>query len=58
MKEDMHMTIKNFSFKIILNGIGKTAEEAWEDAVEGFMLDPGPTPEPDEYEVEEIEEEE
>lgn len=32
-------------FRIYLNGIGETVEEAWEDAVEGFMLDPGAPPE-------------
>lgn len=48
---------KNFRFTIILNGLGNTPEEAWNDAVEGFMLDPGPVPEPNEYEIEEEEDE-
>ena len=49
--------MKVYRFTIVLNGIGKTPDEAWDDAVEGFMLEPGPMPEPDEYEVvEELEE--
>lgn len=31
-------------FTIYINGIGETIEEAWEDAVEGFILDPGSPP--------------
>ena len=31
-------------FTVYLNGIGATIEEAWEDAGEGFMLDPGSPP--------------
>ena len=30
-----------FIFPIVLNGYGETPKEAWEDALEGFMADPG-----------------
>jgi hypothetical protein len=42
--------MKHYEFPITLSGDGNTPDEAWEDAVEGFMLDPGITP--DEFTVE------
>jgi hypothetical protein len=44
-----------YVFPIELGGLGNTPEEAWNDATEAFTNEPGPTP--DEYRVEEIEEE-
>lgn len=32
---------KIYNFKIVIGGTGKTAEEAWRDATEGFSQDPG-----------------
>jgi len=34
------MKTKMFEFKVWIRGYGKTKEEAWEDAIEGFMPDP------------------
>lgn len=39
---------RTYHFTVILAGTGKTVEEAWADAVEGFSLDPGI---PDDYEI-------
>jgi len=36
--------MKEYEFKIYLNGVGDTAEEAWIDAVECFSIDPGSSP--------------
>ena len=33
--------MKNFMFTVVLSGDGNTPEEAWRDAIEAFMLDPG-----------------
>lgn len=40
--------MKRFIFRIELQGFGRDVQEAWNDAVEHFELDPGPPPE--EYE--------
>jgi len=48
--------MKRYEFTITLSGIGATPEEAWEDAVTGFSVDPG-TPDYDRMTEEEIEEE-
>lgn len=45
--------MKIYNFPITLSGYGETPEEAWRDAIEGFTLDPGPTPIEGEYSVEE-----
>ena len=37
-----------FTFPIVLSGSGETAEAAWDDAVDGFSLDPGTCPGPEE----------
>jgi|TARA_R100000306_G_C4286278_1_gene97702 hypothetical protein len=37
-----------YEFPICLAGLGDTPEEAWDDAVEGFILDPG---HPDEHKI-------
>ena len=37
--------MKSFIFTIELRGFGDTPEQAWNDAFENFMLDPGPAPE-------------
>ena len=42
-------------FTITLGGYGDNPDECWNDAVEGFLTEPGPTP--DETEYEETEEE-
>jgi hypothetical protein len=39
------MIMKSFIFTIKLRGFGDTPEQAWHDAFENFMLDPGPAPE-------------
>ena len=44
-----------YQFKVILNGTGDTPDEAWRDAIEGFIMDPGVTPSPEDYTVEEEE---
>lgn len=36
--------MKRYQFKIGLQGEGETMDEAWEDAVEGFIEDPGAPP--------------
>jgi len=36
-------------FSILINGYGNTIEEAWADAVEGFIHEPGIAP--DEFDV-------
>lgn len=45
----------NYTFKVHLGGCGNSPEEAWNNAVEGFMMEPGPTPGEDEYTVEPLE---
>jgi len=42
-----------YEFTITLGGSGDTVEEAWEDAIEAFSLDPGVPPK--EYTTEEEE---
>ena len=32
--------MKQYSFQIVLRGLGDSAEEAWQDATERFALDP------------------
>lgn len=32
---------RRYFFKIELSGVGKTSDEAWQDAVEAFIQDPG-----------------
>ena len=36
--------MKRFTFKVELSGLGKTCEEAWNDATEQFAMEPGPAP--------------
>lgn len=38
------MMSKYYEFPITLGGWGDSEEEAWSDAVRGFIADPGPTP--------------
>ena len=40
-----------YIFKVTISGFGNNAEEAWDDATQGFSQDPGPVP-PDEFEFE------
>ena len=42
---------KTYHFTIVLSGTGVTVREAWNDAVEGFSLDSGITPDESEYEI-------
>lgn len=42
---------KNFEFTVYLAGTGNTPEEAWGNAVEGFIMDPGICPEEDSIEI-------
>jgi len=46
--------MKRFEFCVWLSGYGETMEEAWEDAVESFVQDPGSPP--DTYTVQTINE--
>jgi hypothetical protein len=39
--------IDGFEFTITLYGFGDNPEDAWDMAVEGFILDPGPVPGPE-----------
>ena len=50
--------MKNYTFVVRLGGCGKNPQEAWDDAVEGFMLDPGPCEEDSIEDVEELDEDE
>jgi len=34
--------MKYYTFKLNSVGLGNTPEEAWDDVVEGFTVDPGP----------------
>jgi hypothetical protein len=44
-------------FNITMNGTGRTLEEAWDNALEGFVVDPGVCPdEPDEVHCEDCDE--
>ena len=47
--------MKTYHFKVILAGSGNNIDEAWQDAIEGFSLEPGCPPE-DEF-IEEVENE-
>ena len=40
-----------YQFTVTLLGYGNTPDKAWQDAAEGFSLDPGPTPEAGEYKL-------
>jgi hypothetical protein len=40
-KNNLEKGTKNFTFKVFLGGVGKTAKEAWNDAIEGFTCEPG-----------------
>jgi hypothetical protein len=53
MKKTKKEKYYNFIFPLTLTGIGKTADEAWEDAVSQFIQDPGSTP--NEFKKEEVE---
>lgn len=48
--------MKRYEFNITIAGYGETADEAWEDACEGFSQDPGATPDESEYTVEDEDE--
>jgi hypothetical protein len=48
--------MRSYTFAIALRGYGDTPEKAWNDALENFMLDPGPAPEEFIMEDDEIEE--
>jgi len=48
--------MKTYIFTICLIGSGNDEDDAWDNAVEGFTLDPGVTPESDS--IEEVEEDE
>jgi len=50
--------VKGYLFTITISGYGENADEAWQDACEGFSMGPGPTPEENEYELVEVENEE
>ena len=50
--------MKRYEFTITIAGYGKNPDEAWEDAVEGFVLDPGATPDKSEYKVKKVDEKE
>jgi len=43
----------HYTFSVGLSGHGKNADEAWQDACEGFSQDPGATPDEFEFEPEE-----
>lgn len=45
------MEEKTYQFTIYLTGIGTTPEDAWNDAVEGFMQEPGCCPDESDYEI-------
>jgi hypothetical protein len=47
---------KEIDFTIVLHGRGRTVEEAWDEAVESFTMDPGAGFYEDITEVEEVEE--
>lgn len=41
MVKQKFKTLYRYEFPIRLSGVGTTPEEAWEDAFEAFMQDPG-----------------
>jgi len=41
MKRHEKNTFRHFEFKVTLSGYGKTPLEAWNEAIEGFYLEPG-----------------
>lgn len=47
--------MKKYEFNVVLSGTGETKETAWEDAVEGFMSDPGATPEDEDIKISDVE---
>ena len=48
--------MKTYHFSITIAGSGDDEDEAWRDATEGFMQEPGPTP--DKENIELVDEEE
>ncbi len=45
-----------YYFKVTISGTGKSPDDAWADAIEQFSMEPGCTPEGNEYTVEVIDE--
>lgn len=41
----MQNGVMRYQFTITVSGDGSTPEEAWQDAIECFSIDPGSTPE-------------
>ena len=48
--KDTFGTEKRVEFKVTLVGHGRSVQEAWEDAIEGFQNDPG-APDDEEWRV-------
>ena len=42
--------MRTYWFEVHLNGTGRTPDEAWNDAVENFCLEPGPALAPEDFE--------
>ena len=47
--------MKTYYFEVNINGQGETADEAWRNACEAFCLDPGPTPEAGDIDIDDSE---
>ncbi len=41
--------MKSYLFNIIISGEGDNIDDAWDDAVDAFIDDPGPTPDDPKY---------
>ena len=44
--------MRRWLFTLTMAGFGDNIDEAWDDAVEDFMLDPGPVPDESEIDYE------
>lgn len=48
--------MKHYEFTITLSGCGDDVDEAWQDAVEGFIEEPGSVPDDSQVKVEDKDE--
>jgi len=49
--------MSRYVFQVVITGFGNNPDEAWDDTVEGFSLDPGCIPDEDTYTLDEEEDE-
>ncbi len=48
--------MKHYEFEVVLSGYGETPEEAWDQAIEGFSMEPGTFEQEDILSITEVDE--